>query len=323
VAKMGLYPYKNLINMKQISSNKISVVIPTRNRPDDLLCAVDSVLKQNRLPDELLIVDQSKNDLSKNLITNLFAEHRNSINLKYIHDESISGLVAAKKAAVCSASGDIIMFLEDDIILEDNYIENMIQGFIHNPDMMGACGVVMEVAGDHKFYQLFFHLFHRGIFYDRRVGIHGNPQEWDQKLIPSNFLSGGVSAYRREVFEKVTFDTKNNFFMLEDIVFSTQAGRKFGEDKFYINTSARLKHRISPVNRDIFTARYERKLREYTCFYKLNRDKKWSLSNFVWLLSGLFMEAFFMTLKSRHFGPLIGSVKGLIQGIKQKIQPLT
>lgn len=309
--------------MKPISSNKISVVIPTCNRPNDLLCAVDSILKQNRLPDELLIVDQSRDDLSKNLITNLFAELRNNVNLKYIHDDSIPGLVAAKKVAASLASGDIIMFLEDDVILEDDYIENMIQGFIHNHDMMGACGVVMEVAGADKFYQLFFHLFHRGIFHDRRVGIHGNPQEWNQKLIQSNFLSGGVSAYRREVFERVPFDTKNNFFMLEDIVFSTNAVRVFGEGKFYINTSARLEHRMSPVNRDRFTARYERKLREYACFYKLNRDQRWALLNFVWLLSGLFMESFFMILKSRHFGPLIGSVRGLIQGIKQKIQPLT
>lgn len=39
--------------------NTITAVIPTRNRPVDLVKAVASVLSQTRLPDEFMIVDQS------------------------------------------------------------------------------------------------------------------------------------------------------------------------------------------------------------------------------------------------------------------------
>ena len=42
----------------------ISAIIPTRDRPADLRRAVESILRQTRLPDELLIVDSSDMDTS-------------------------------------------------------------------------------------------------------------------------------------------------------------------------------------------------------------------------------------------------------------------
>jgi GT2 family glycosyltransferase len=170
------------------------------------------------------------------------------------------------------------------------------------------------------FYQKLFHLFHRGIFHDRRVGVHGNPAAWVQKLIPSTYLSGGVSAYRRAVFDKVKLDTRNDFFMLEDIDFSTRAVCEFGAGRFFINTSARLTHLMSPVNRARLAGRYERKLREFVVFYKKNRGQASSLANLLWLLVGLSFEAIVAAARARHIGPLSGSIKGLLDGIKWRVR---
>ena len=38
---------------------KLSVIIPTLHRPDDLVNAFKSILEQSYKPDELIIVDQS------------------------------------------------------------------------------------------------------------------------------------------------------------------------------------------------------------------------------------------------------------------------
>lgn len=300
----------------------ISIVIPTRNRPADLLRVVESIVRQRRLPDELLIVDQSKDDTSENMVTNVFAAHRNCIALKYIHDDSIPGLVAAKAAAVPRSSGDIILFLEDDVVLEEDYIQNMASMFLNRPEMMGACGVVSDVPRATVLYRWLFHIFHRGIFCDKRVGIHGNKNIGRNEMIPSNYLSGGVSAYRRKVFERVPFDTQNDFFMLEDIDFSTRAVREFGEGNFIINTSARLSHLMSPVNRAKLATRHERKVREFICFYKKNHDQRWALITLSWLLVGLFLEASIASLNSMHHGPVFGYYKGLLRGVQWKIKPL-
>lgn len=302
-------------------SLSVSIVIPTRHRSDDLGRAVESVIRQSRLPNELIIVDQSIDSTSKNRVVDLHVQSGSGTGLVYIHDSSIAGLVPAKEAGVSRSKGDIIIFLEDDIILREHYIRHLLEGFVQNPEMLGCCGVVTNVPKYSTIYKWVFNFFHRGPFVDCRVDIHGNPQRWNGELIQSTHLSGGLSAYRRLVFEKIPFDVKNDFFMFEDIDYSTRAARYFGKDKFFINTKARLVHNMSPVNRAILAPRYARKLREQVTLYKKNRHVKWALPSFLWLTCGLFLEAICESLKSVDIGPLWGTVQGFVRGIQAPLQP--
>jgi GT2 family glycosyltransferase len=273
------------------------------------------------LPDELIIIDQSDNDESKQSILSIYKKiERKELELKYVLDNSIAGLVPAKAYAVTIAHGDIIMFIEDDVILESDYVKNMLMPFDENPELMGTCGVITEVDASTGFYRSMFRIFHRGIFYDKRVHIHGNLDVNHKDLIKSNYLSGGVSAFRREVFDKVKFDTKNEFHMLEDIDFSTRAVSEFGEDNFFINTTARLQHLMSPVNRARQAPRYSRKLREFFVFYKKNRYEQFAFISLLWLLVGLLLEAVYVSIRSLHFGPIIGTFSGIVKGIRWKLR---
>lgn len=299
----------------------ISAVIPTRNRPRDLLKAVDTIFCQTRLPDELVIVDQSVTAESKALVEEAFHVRQPSLQLVYIHDQTVSGLVDAKRAGVEKSRGTIVMFLEDDVELERRYIEKIVEGFRQHSEMMGCCGVVTDMRRNSSLFLFFFHFFHRGIFRDPRIGIHGNATlQKKDLLIPSRFLSGGLSAFRREVFEKVRFDTVNGFFMLEDMEFSTRAVRAFGSDKFFINTAARLAHHMTPTNRAVFGVRYTKKLKEHVLFFKKNRDAPWALVSTIWLLVGLFIEAALATLQSRRLSPLVGFVQGIVKGYAQQLE---
>jgi GT2 family glycosyltransferase len=292
----------------------ISAVIPTKNRSIDLLKAVASVVEQKRLPDELIVVDQSDKDFSRAEIQAMVAATGLPMRLVYIYDPGVLGLVDAKRVAVSQAKGDVVCFLEDDVVLEPNYIYEMEQAFIDYPDMMGCCGVVTNLPDLPDNYVYYFHLFHRGIFYDARVGIHGHVIERDDDLIPSNYLSGGTSAFRRVVFEKVPFDLANGFFMLEDIDFSTRAARVFG-NRFFINPRARLAHYMSPVNRAVLNKKYRRKLKEFTIFYKKHGAGIFDASCFLWLLLGLWIEAMVNAIRSRKIGPVTGYGLGIWDGL--------
>ena len=117
--------------------NNITAVIPTRNRPDDLAKAVTSILTQTRPPDELIIVDQSPGNESRIRVESLMSGSKR-IQLVYIHDPRISGLVEAKSVAAKRAGGDIVCFLEDDVVLEPDYIEQIEQGFVNRPEWWAA-----------------------------------------------------------------------------------------------------------------------------------------------------------------------------------------
>lgn len=298
----------------------ITAAIPTKNRPVDLGHAVASVCAQSRRPDELLVIDQSAEDTSRERVDRVVAAMGAGLELIYVRDPNIPGLVAAKKAAVERARGDIICFLEDDVVLEPDYLSSIERGFIQNPQMKGCCGVVTNLPQLPPFYARLFHFFHRGIFRDPRVGVHGAAKPAGSPLIKSDYLSGGLSAYRREVFDAIAFDAHNDFFMLEDVDFSTRAAQRFGQC-FYINTAARLEHRMSPLNRAVLAPRQRRKVREFLVFYKKRRQARGSAGALLLLLAGLLLEAGYQAFEARHPSPIAGYLLGLRDGLRWKVAP--
>ena len=295
----------------------ITAVIPTRNRPEDLERAVLSICAQSRLPDALMIIDQSADDASRRRVMAVLATSA-PLAVDYVHDPKIAGLVAAKAAAVARAQGDVVCFLEDDVVLEPDYLRAIELGFVQEPQMAGSCGIVSNLPPLPPFYFALFHFFHRGIFHDARVGVTGVATGTGLPLIRSDYLSGGLSAYRREVFEAVPFDVANGFFALEDVDFSTRVARRYG-GRLYINPNAKLEHRMSPANRAVLGPRQERKVREFVVFYKKRRGEGARASHLALLAIGLFLDAAFQSARERSFAPVQGYFRGLWRGARWKV----
>lgn len=301
---------------------RITAVIPTKNRPAELAVAVASILAQARRPDELLVIDQSGSDQGRRNVEALLDAERGSgrppIRLDYVLDPSIRGLVHAKQVAANRARGDIVCFLEDDEVLEPGYLAAINAGFHDHPDMLGCCGLVTNLPPLPPIYAAVFHLFHRGMFRDVRVGVHGARHDLPGR-IPSRYLSGGLSCWRREVLAEIPFDVENGFHMLEDIDYSSRAADRFG-DRLYINTRARLEHRMSPVNRDVLGQRQRRKLREFVVFYKKRRHLPWARLQLGWLLCGLSLEALWQAATTRQPGVLYGFLQGVVDGARWRLR---
>jgi GT2 family glycosyltransferase len=301
---------------------RLTAVIPTKNRPEDLERAVASVYAQSRLPEELLIIDQSPDDASRVRVEALAARHGGRPVLNYVLDRGISGLVQAKQVAAARAGGDIVCFLEDDLVLDPGYFAAVEQGFRVHPEMLGCCGLVINVPPQPPGYVAVFHLFHRGIYRDARVGVHGRVREGSLPLLPSDSLSGGLSSWRREVLAQIPFDVANGFFMLEDIDYSKRAQDEFGP-RFFINPNARVDHRMSPLNREQLGARQRRKLREVVLFYKKRAGRAGAFPQLAWLLVGLLLEAAAQSASARTLAPLGGYFAGIADGVRWRLRGAT
>jgi GT2 family glycosyltransferase len=295
----------------------LTVIVPTLNRPKDLKRALVSICKQTKLPDEVIIVDQSVDNLSVRAVKDIMSLFK-EFKLNYIHDPKILGLVDAKRVGVNQAFGDIICFLEDDIVLEADYLKQIELGFKKKPNMIGCSGVITNPPKLNFLYKFFFVIFHRGIFKDKRIDVNGNYSGYDNTLIESDMLSGGASAWRREVFGKVELDVANGFHMFEDIDFSTRVARHYGK-RLFINPNARLAHYCSPINRDVLDIRQRRKLIECFTYYKKRKDLPNAMISFYWLLLGLFLELIFQSFSSMSFKPIRFYLLGLRDGYAKKI----
>ena len=185
-----------------MSNISISAIIPTKNRPTDLEKAVISILNQNYLPSELIVIDQSDDKESYNKVKKIFSTFSIVPNLNYLHDPGIHSLVEAKKKGVSISKGNLISFLEDDIVLCDNYFKNAFKIFNSDENIMGCCGVMTNNHSGY-IYEVLFKIFHLGIFHDPRLNI-GKKKKLNEKisLKQSRFLSGGISFFER-VFLKI------------------------------------------------------------------------------------------------------------------------
>ena len=296
---------------------KITYILPTLNRADSLLKAVTSVLRQTRIPDELIIVDQSLTNESYLKIKQIIPDN-SILKLVYILDSNISGLIHAKKVGVLKSSGDLIYFGEDDIVLDEDFCFAIEEGFKQNSKMVGCSGIITNPPNQSNFYYYLFNLFHRSIFNDPRVIISRSFKIEENKLYLSNMISGGISAWKKKVFKKIALDTVNGFHMLEDTEFNYRVIQNYGS-KLYINPNARVKHYHSSIGRLISGKKQYQKVIEYILFYKKVRKSKNADLAFLWLIIGLFFESLFQSIKIMSPAPLLGYCKALIHGLDKKI----
>ena len=95
---------------------KVSVCIPTYNRPDFLRQAIESVLAQTFSDYELIISDNASEDSTTDLISS-FKDRR----IIYIRKEKNIGAIDNFNSCLAAAKGEYItIFHDDDIMLPDN-----------------------------------------------------------------------------------------------------------------------------------------------------------------------------------------------------------
>jgi GT2 family glycosyltransferase len=296
----------------------LSAVIPTKNRPDDLIKAVESLLSQTRPPEEVLIIDQSEGMASEDAVRSRF-DGAVRTRLNYIHDPTISGLVDAKRVGSTRASADIVCFLEDDVILEPDYMAQIESGFLARPDMWGCSGIIVNMARSSLLYIAAQRLFFRGIFRDPRLPLTARALNGASDLMRCDILSGGISSWRREVFDRVQFDVANGFFMFEDMEFSTRVVKAVGPH-LYINPRARLEHHASSVNRDRHGTRQHRKLREALIFYKSRAAWRGARRGLGLVMVWWLAEATVQAVRLGSIGPLAGYWTGVVDGIRARLR---
>jgi GT2 family glycosyltransferase len=98
---------------------KLSVVIPTYHRYECLYTVLELLGRQTVKPFEVIVVDQTP--LNKRPVS--FYEKFKSIHLKILNLEKPSYSIARNEGARFS-TGDVILFLDDDIEFEKDLIEN-------------------------------------------------------------------------------------------------------------------------------------------------------------------------------------------------------
>jgi GT2 family glycosyltransferase len=261
----------------------VSIVVPTKNRPDEVAHLLASVRAQPSMPLEVIVVDQSTPAYE----LEPFAE------LVHLHDAAIGGASAARNRGALAAAGDVILFLDDDVVLESDCVGEIARTFAARPDLVGAQCAIYNPWDDAppSLYDLSTRIFEHGFFDSRPVRRSG-------EQIP-RLIDGLASAYRREFLKRERFDEALPGYSLAEDWDLTKRAARYGA--LTIVATARVRHEHSAKNRHD-AASYMR-LRRNNILYlyeKLNasrdpRNRFWK----QWWVLGETLRAVRLSLRAR------------------------
>ena len=245
---------------------KFSLIVCTYMRPNPLLALLKSVQEQTVFPNEILIIDGSTNEE-----TGIVLKENQFENLKYfLVPAEQRGLTKQRNYGIerVGEGMEIVCFLDDDTVLENDYFEQLLKTYQIYPEALGVGGYIINesecefVGHDYvpKIEEYCFDGWKRkdgsrfvlrkklGLDSDCPPGFsalfsHGRSVGFlppSGKIYEVEMLMGGVSSFRKKVFETLQFSTYfEGYGLYEDADFTLRVAK---EGKLYLNTSAKLNH---------------------------------------------------------------------------------
>ncbi|MBW4681909.1 MAG: glycosyltransferase [Microcoleus vaginatus WJT46-NPBG5] len=119
----------------QPASSSVSVIICTRDRPDQLVKCLFALQNLSTPPQEIIVVDNApSSDATRQLVAEMPA-------VRYVLEPK-PGLSVARNTGIHHSTGEIIAFTDDDAEVHPDWIARLQQGF-SDPKVMAVTGLVL------------------------------------------------------------------------------------------------------------------------------------------------------------------------------------
>lgn len=211
---------------------KVSVVIPTYNRPHTLKKGLEALSKQSvsNADFEVIVV---KDGREIPLDWDKLIENYNGLAVRFFEIDH-AGPGAARNAGIGYATGDIICFTDDDCVPDRHWVANWVKYFVQHPNQVAAGGTVDSVPTT-TFVEKYIAL--KGLL----VGPAINSEGIVINLVTAN------AACRRSALKAI--DGFANDYLVddrmvgaEDLDFTYRLRQRFGNSTLGVCTEARVAH---------------------------------------------------------------------------------
>jgi glycosyltransferase involved in cell wall biosynthesis len=192
-------------------SGNLSIIIPTKNRAQALSRTLPTLLRQSSLPAEIIIVDQSDEDATREIIKDLQSRSNqqgaSAPKFVYLYEPQISCAGAARNVAIEKASGDVLVFLDDHVLLEPNFLEEILKAYAQEPALGGVSGVITNYPKPPLRQRWLTRLFWTGPFHDERQQIYWQCDKLrDSVPFRVRKFGAGLMSVKRQALGDVRFD---------------------------------------------------------------------------------------------------------------------
>lgn len=255
-------------------SVRLSVVIPSKNRPVEILRCLASIYEHSPQVEQVVVVDQSSARYDLPAYPNLL----------HVYDTTLSGASAARNAGADLATGEVVLFMDDDCLFCNDVIAGITADFAANPDAIAVQAQIVDKEFTPS--SLATRIFERGFF---NTSAYGDAHDLRR-------VAGAGCAYRRSLFAHQRFDESlRGYSYGEDYDLAIRA-RQYG--RLVLSREATIEHASSPANRYDRLRIFQIRWKNLNYIYAKNRaltppiDRLWHLwwrfgETLRWLRFGL------------------------------------
>ena len=175
---------------KQIQRVSISVVIASRDRPQELSKCLQSVRRAISPGDEIIVVD------SASIYPELVREVVTISGAKLFRLER-AGAARARNWGIRQAKGEIVALTDDDALVDPEWLDALAKGFL-DPDVSAVIGPVFELKAEPARLLYPFPAFDAAV---ERISFSRSDPCWFDKVRLGGIGFGANLAVRRSVFQ--------------------------------------------------------------------------------------------------------------------------
>lgn len=178
----------------------VSVVVCTRDRTEELKLCLDSLVGLQYPNLDIMVVDNApSSDATERLVRSSFPQAR------YVR-EPRPGLDWARNRAILEASGEIVVYTDDDVVADPGWVSALVGAF-GDPQVMAVTGLTVPYELETEAQVLFERYGGFGRGYRRRYW--SIPGTTTRQLKPymggGQYGAGANMAFRRRVFDEVGY----------------------------------------------------------------------------------------------------------------------
>lgn len=223
----------------------LSIIITsyTLERLEDIYELIDSINNQSYSNIETIIVIERSRELFEKV--KKYHSHNPRISLNTIFNRDQHGLSASRNLGIKEAKGEVIAFVDDDVVLFPNWAEEMVKAY-ENDNIIGITGPAMPLWEDPSM-----------SWFPEEFSWIMSCTSWnDNNEIREVRNAWGMNmSFRREVFDSgdlffPDFGLRNSQRLSwidppsEDVDLSLRVKRRTGKRIIYV-PSVKVKHRVS------------------------------------------------------------------------------
>lgn len=285
---------------------KLSVIIPSYNRADTLRVCLQKLLLQQGVDFEVIVVDDGSSDHTQKVM-------RDFKTVKYVWQKN-AHQAAARNRGAKEATGDIILFIGDDIFVEPGFLMQHMDVHAKYPTSDVVClgyttwDPAVNISAYMRFlessgWQFAYNQLNRGFI------THPEPYKF--------FYTSNISM-KRSVFQKEQFNEAFKKYGWEDIELGYRLWKHYGMRIFYKPDAMAYHHHEMPESS--LEKRMTTVGRTAVLFEKLEPSVSVMPKGLKWLILMVLTTQPFLGLSillGRNFHYKLRSWKAFFNGVKE------